>query len=297
MSTTSPLFEDEAVDEGGWMSGHAPKLIETNCLPSRLKGLMRAKHGFTLIELLVVIAIIAILAAMLLPALSRAKQRAQRIACTNNLKQLSLAAVLYGGDYDDHIPPNILGVYSRTWAGGNSHGLPDATDVALVQNAVLYPEVKSLGVYHCPGDNAVVQGAGVPRVRDYSLNGMMGENSAGSAYVHPGISEVIKFSQLVDPGPSKANLFVDEQASGDPALTSIDDGYFAVNLAETRWQNIPASRHGNGGTLSFGDGHAEFWTWREPTTHTLQGNMVASVANDRDLRRVKEATYPLSALP
>jgi prepilin-type N-terminal cleavage/methylation domain-containing protein len=96
--------------------------------------------AFTLIELLVVIAIIAILAALLLPALSRAKQRAQRIACTNNFKQLSLGVALYGGDFEDRIPPNILGDTTKAWVGGSSHGMSDATDEALMQNAVLFPQ-------------------------------------------------------------------------------------------------------------------------------------------------------------
>jgi hypothetical protein len=68
--------------------------------------------------------------------------------------------------------------------------------------------------------------------------------------VHPNVPEIVTFSQLNDPGPSKANLFADEQAGSNPDLSSIDDGYFAANLAETRWQNVPASRHGNGGVAT-----------------------------------------------
>jgi prepilin-type N-terminal cleavage/methylation domain-containing protein/prepilin-type processing-associated H-X9-DG protein len=258
---------------------------------------MNARRAFTLVELLVVIAIIAILAALLLPALAAAKQKAQRAACTNNLKQLTTAAVLYGVDFEDRIPPNTLDGKTSSWVGGNSAGLPDATNANLIQIFSLFPQIDSLAAYHCPSDNAIVQGAFVPRVRDYSLNGMMGENSDGARYVHPNIPENLKFSQISDPGPAKANLFVDEQASSNPATTSVDDGYFAVNLTETRWQNVPASRHGNGGMLSFADSHVEFWQWREPATHLLQGGMVTTVPYDRDLRRLKEATYPASVIP
>ena len=78
---------------------------------------------------------------------------------------------------------------------------------------------------------------------------------------------------------------------------SINDGYFAVNLGDTSWQNIPARRHGNGGVLSFADGHVEFWNWIEDATRTLEGNFVSTTSTDRDLRRLKEATYSRSVFP
>ncbi len=258
---------------------------------------MNTRRAFTLIELLVVIAIIAILAALLLPALSSAKQRVRRVACLNNLRQLTAAAVLYSGDYDDRIPPNTLDGATSSWVGGDTAGLPDATNSTLIQDFSLFPQTRSLAVYHCPGDNLNVKGALVPRLRDYSLNGMMGQNSGGAKYVHPNVPENIRFGQILNPGPAQANLFVDEQVGATPATTSLDDGYFAVNLTDARWQNVPASRHGNGGVFSFADGHAEFWGWREPTTHTLQGHTVATVPNDRDLHRLKQATYSLSVVP
>jgi prepilin-type N-terminal cleavage/methylation domain-containing protein/prepilin-type processing-associated H-X9-DG protein len=262
-----------------------------------LPSARRVEGAFTLIELLVVIAIIAILAALLLPALSTAKQKAQRISCTSNLKQLTLAAMLYGGDFEDRIPPNIIDTPGQGWVdSGDSRGLPGATNAALVRNGALFPQIKSLEVYRCPGNKEGVAGAGAPRARDYSLNGIMGENSAGALYVHPGVPANLKFSQIYLPGPANANLFVDEQSASDPAATSIDDGYFAVNLTLTSWQNIPASRHGDGGVLSFADGHVEFWKWREGSTRKLQRNFAMSVPNDRDLRRIKEATYPASIL-
>ena len=253
--------------------------------------------AFTLIELLVVIAIIAILAALLLPALSSAKQKAQRIACTSNLKQLTLAALLYSGDFNDFIPPNLLNSPGQGWIDGNSRDLPGATNTALIENGVLFPQTKSIAIFRCPGNHEPVQGTGAFRVRDYSLNGMMGLNSDGAKYVHSSVPENLKFSQVQTPGPASANLFTDEQSSDDPRTTSIDDGYFAVNLDSKDWQNIPASRHGNGGVLSFADGHVEFWKWRESTTRTLQGNFIATTPLDRDLRRLKEATYSLDLLP
>jgi len=257
----------------------------------------RRATAFTLIELLVVIAIIAILAALLLPALSTAKQKAQRISCTSNLKQLTLASHLYAGDFEDHIPPNTIDTPGQGWVdAGNTRDLPAATNVALLQKGALFPQIKSLEVYRCPGNKADVQGAGERRARDYSLNGIMGENSAGALYVHPDVPANIKFTQLDSPSPVNANLFVDEQSTSIPSTTSIDDGYFAVNLTMTSWQNLPASRHGNGGMFSFADGHVEFWKWYEGHTRKLLITDAAAAPNDRDLRRLKEATYPPNIL-
>jgi len=105
--------------------------------------------------------------------------------------------------------------------------------------------------------------------------------------VHPGFTENKKFSDIKDPGPSQANLFVDENAE------SIDDGYYAVDSWQsTYWRNTLASRHGNGGVVSFADGHAELWRWIEAKTRLLKGLNANTTPGDRDLRRLKEATYP-----
>ncbi len=257
------------------------------------------RRGFTLIELLVVIAIIAILAGMLLPALSKAKSKATGISCLSNTKQLTLAAHLYGVDYNDSIPPNYLSD-TNAWIGGNVLSLPGATNIWDIRNGRLFPYNGSEKIYTCPSDQVNLKQGGrtfaVSRVRSYSLSGMMGINTPGAAdSVHQGVKENTKFGNVLAPGPSQAMFFVDEQSHPDLsqiAWTSIDDGYFAVDMRKPdTWRNPPASRHGNGGVLSFADGHSELWRWVEGRTKTLRGPYPAATRPDRDLLRFLKASY------
>jgi prepilin-type N-terminal cleavage/methylation domain-containing protein/prepilin-type processing-associated H-X9-DG protein len=254
--------------------------------------------AFTLIELLVVIAIIAILAAMLLPALSKAKQKAAGINCLSNLKQLTVAAVVYAGDFNDSIVNNYVNS-SSAWVDGTKptayvNQLPGATNLDLIRQASLYPYNKSVGIYYCPGDLATF--GGLYQDRSYSLSGMMGVNdfAAGNptaTLVHPGIVENKKFTDVKNPGPSSAIFFVDESSQ------TLDDGYFSIlynnGTPPLSWGNIPGSRHGNGGDFSFADGHAEFHRWLESKTHSLTtNNETATFPTDRDMIWVYQAMYP-----
>ncbi len=263
-----------------------------------MKKQSRARNGFTLIELLVVIAIIAILAAMLLPALSKAKQKAVGINCISNLKQLTLAAVVYAGDFNDRIVNNYVNS-TAAWVDGTKpiayvNQLPGATNLDLIRQATLYPYNKSVGIYYCPGDLTLI--GGCLQDRSYSLSGMMGANDyqagnpTGNA-VHSGIAESKKFTEVRNPGPARAIFFVDESS------VTLDDGYFSIlyngGTVPVNWANIPASRHGNAGDFSFADGHAELHHWLESNTHSLASiNAVATFPTDRDLTWVYQGMYP-----
>jgi prepilin-type N-terminal cleavage/methylation domain-containing protein/prepilin-type processing-associated H-X9-DG protein len=251
-------------------------------------------RAFTLIELLVVIAIIAILAALLLPVLSSAKNQARRIGCVNNVKQLQIGWNLYADDFSDLIVTNA-------WVPGDMNYADDATNLALLGESLLFPYCKATGLYKCPADVRLSPKSFVVSVRSYSMNTYLnGYDTAAELADAPGVYTVeTKLSQITLPPPSQRIVFVDESEN------TIDDGNFGIIPSRLgtsfssvdHWNNYPTARHNNGAVFSFADGHATVMKWKGQILKLLEdANDVGNHTDDLtgpdldDLRVVQAGT-------
>jgi prepilin-type N-terminal cleavage/methylation domain-containing protein/prepilin-type processing-associated H-X9-DG protein len=249
--------------------------------------------GFTLIELLVVIAIIAILAAMLLPALSKSKSRAQTIACVNNLRQLNLAWNLYADDNAGRLVNNHgideTKAKRQNWVNNvmDWGTAEENTNVAYLISGKLTPLLSlNTAVYKCPSDHSVAQNG--PRTRSYSMNSLVGDPGVLTNKFNPAYNQFFKATEMAS--PSGIFVFLDEHPD------TLNDGFFMNRLAEDKWGNLPASYHDGSGNLSFADGHIETHHWvvaetiRPPIKGGVGGIFPATPPTDYHWLRERSST-------
>jgi len=247
-------------------------------------------RGFTLIELLTVIATIAILAALLLPILGKAKIKAQRTTCLSNLRQLGFAWVMYRDDNHEYLAESYPVNNPEVWVHGDMSKSAEAGNADLIRQGKLFAYNQSVPIYHCPADNGVtIAGQVVSTVRSYSMNCFMGArdpqlgpipSTAGTNYV----SFYSKYSDI--PRPDQLWVLLDEDER------SINDGFFVTDPTGKIWVDFPAmsaQRHNYSYALNFADGHSEIWRYNDTRTYQVNLNKTEQPGNS-DLERLARAT-------
>jgi prepilin-type N-terminal cleavage/methylation domain-containing protein/prepilin-type processing-associated H-X9-DG protein len=241
---------------------------------------MRSRKGFTLIELLVVIAIIAVLMAILMPSLNRAREQGKRASCLSNLKQLQLAWIAYASDNDDRIvngeaeygtaglcstPTSGRHRYEKWWVGTDCHSgymtgqkLPVDQQLSAIRLGALYPFVPADKAYQCPTG---VRGEMRTYTATDAMNGLYRDgthNGEVGTRVGKTVLWVKKTTDVVQPGPSSRLVFLDEGR--------VTPDSYACHYLNARWWDPPHVRHGDGTNVSFVDGHSDYWKWESKET-------------------------------
>jgi prepilin-type N-terminal cleavage/methylation domain-containing protein/prepilin-type processing-associated H-X9-DG protein len=228
--------------------------------------ILRKSRGFTLIELLVVIAIIAILMAILMPALNRVREQGKRVVCLGNLKQMGLAWIMYADENDGKLVNGAIACSNLDNGGWSKHAgelawinrysnTDPAEQILGIKEGALWPYLKDVDIYKCPTGKRLLNG--LPQALTYAI--MFSMNAVNHTWTQ-GVrgAHVKNMSEITNPSPALRLVFIDEGS-----MTS--DGYAVWYLQET-WFDSPPVRHGDGATLSFADGHADHWKWKGTDT-------------------------------
>jgi len=237
-------------------------------------------RAFTLIEVLAVIGIIAILAALLLPALGKAKARSSQFACLHHLRQLATAWQMYAADNNSRLVENTPATQgTNSWVTGSMKVFIEATNTALIQRGKLFPYASHTAIYRCPCDGAQTHGR--VHARSYAMNSWMGSrymesyNRGGYGY-----RTFIRDSETAAAGPSALWIMIDQHED------SIDDGWFLVTMDDSRpFADYPTTRHQRGYALNFADGHAESYKMMEMLDQPGRTN-----PTNRDWLKLKQVT-------
>jgi prepilin-type N-terminal cleavage/methylation domain-containing protein len=245
------------------------------------------RRGFTLLELLAVIATIAILAALLLPILSKAKIKAQRTTCLSNLRQLGFAWVMYKDENNSLLVESYSSNNPEAWVQGNMRNAAEAGNTDLIRAGKLFHYSRDTALYHCPTDRGVtIDGKKVPTVRSYSMNSFMGARPSGAPLSTPSADNFavfVKDSDIRRPSEMWVMLEEDER--------SINDGSFETDPLARLWIDFPAisaHRHGYSFALDFADGHSDIWRHRDSRTFQVCQDHTEQAGN-ADLRNLAQA--------
>jgi prepilin-type N-terminal cleavage/methylation domain-containing protein len=247
------------------------------------------RRGFTLVELLAVVATIAILAALLLPVLTRAKIKAQRTKCFANLQQLGYAWMMYSADNNTMLVESYPINNPYVWVQGDMTKANEAQNLELIRQGKLYHYNQNTMIYRCPTDPGVtIDGKLTPTARSYSMNSFMGGRDQSIGPIPASATDYVPFFSRENQlrRPSELWVLLDEDER------SINDGFFVTDPDARVWIDFPAisgHRHNFSFALNFADGHSEVWRHRDPDTFKVRGNKTEQSGNT-DLRRLARAS-------
>jgi prepilin-type N-terminal cleavage/methylation domain-containing protein/prepilin-type processing-associated H-X9-DG protein len=234
---------------------------------------MPKRTAFTLIELLVVIAIIALLMSILMPALSKVKEQGKRAVCLNHQRQLAIAWVMYADDFHGKLVNGWTGA-ADSWAGEVQSGDSPVTQIAAIKAGALFPYCKNIKIFKCPtGERG--------EVLTYAPSSAMNGGHEGTGPVSKKIAKIRRASERF--------VFIDEGC--------ITPDSHVLHYREPMWWDLAPLRHANGTTLSFADGHSEYWGWKDPRTIELArregpGGWAKELqSNNEDLERLQRSMW------